>query len=117
MAAQPDPRSVGLARQSDPTPFLSVLGLAQRDPTLLGPAGQQDPKLLTLFGSVLDLAWQRDLYAFGKEGNTPSHNSSQKTQQRNTFQGAIVLSIVKTVYGYSVIHSIMCLRPLSCFLK
>ena len=39
MAAQLDPKSVGLAGQPDPVPVWSILGLAKRDPTLLGPAG------------------------------------------------------------------------------
>jgi len=57
------------------------LGLAQPNPTLLGPVGQEDPTFLALFGSVLGLAVTLGLAAkldpttFGKQGNVPSRNS------------------------------------------
>ena len=37
LTANPDSRSMGLAGQPDPLPFWSILGLAELNPTLLGP--------------------------------------------------------------------------------
>jgi len=62
------------------------LGLAELDSILLGSAGQQDPTLLTHFGSVLSLVWQSDPTtlgaatkpdptAFDRKDNTTSRNS------------------------------------------
>ena len=54
---------------------------------------------------------------FGGESNAPRCNSGPKTQQRNDFQGVIVLSTVKTVYVYSIAHNAMCLCPFPYILK
>jgi len=41
----------------------------------------------------------------------------QKHSRGTPPQGSTVLSTNKTVYGYSVIHSAICLCPLPCVLK
>jgi len=38
-----------MAAQPNPAPFWSVLGLAEPDPILLGPAGQEGPTLIFFF--------------------------------------------------------------------
>jgi len=89
-----------MAAQPDPVPVWSILGLAKRDPTLLGPAGQQDPTLLALFWSVLGLAWQPDPIAldpaakpdptiFGREGNTPLAAIFDEKHSRETIPRAL----------------------------
>jgi hypothetical protein len=49
----------------------------------------------------------------------PTILNKKKTQQGNATppQASTVLSTVKTVYIYSVVHSAMCLCPLPCVLK
>jgi hypothetical protein len=82
---------------------------------LLDLTKRQDPTLLILFRSVLDLACQLNptvlrLAAksgpttFDRENNSLNRNSWLKTQEKNTPQDATVLSTIQILYDYIVVH-------------
>jgi len=122
------PKIDGSGWAGRPNLFLKCFGSSSATPNSIGSCWAGGPNTIGSFWKCFGLGlaatpnnigswYQASPTTFGREWNALGAILDQKYNRGTPFHVATVLSTVKTVYGYSVVHSAMCMCLLLCILK